>query len=261
MKQTTLLLHTVFPRQQKQTWNIFIFFWSYIMHVFSVGMIQKGFFKRAQALGYTPIQITAFRLGTTGLGLFLAVFTLWAFTFAAIIKVFIFISGIVIGYILPELLLPEFEKQAALSVYAQIPFFFTLLYFALQSGTYADTLQAMSEIAHESPGSLSRLLRKSLDYRYTMSKREIYAQLKQQIKDPLFSESIETIQIQDEYGGDLAPYFEKLSQHAFTSRLLKSKEIGLKSSGLLLFPLMVFYLPIIAIILLAPAVLGFMQQL
>jgi hypothetical protein len=79
------------------------------------------------------------------------------------------------------------------------------------------------------------------------------------LKNPEISELSKIIEISQKFGVNPSPAVKNLAERTHESRLLRSKDLGQKSAAALLIPLIVFFLPVTAIIVLIPAFLGILK--
>ncbi len=149
-------------------------------------------------------------------------------------------------FIYDKLVNREFEIKSS------IPNFLDLLYLTLSTGGFASFFEALDHIGKNMDGVLSKDILYISKMSHFLDIDESLDLLVKRIQDPLIEDLAISVRMTYEFGGDLAKKVLILANESRRLRLLAAKEQANKAIGVLLIPGLIFHLPVIFIIILAP---------
>jgi tight adherence protein C len=167
--------------------------------------------------------------------------------------------GLGLGFWVPDVYMKGRGTARQASIQRQLPGFIDLLSLALESGL--DLLAAVDRILEKmAPSSLREELSMLLqENRLGTPRKEALEHLSFRVNLPDV-QSLTSIIIQsEELGTSLAAVLRTFAEDMRNKRILRAEEIAGKMPVKLLFPMMVFFFPIVFVIIFGPLALSFMS--
>jgi Flp pilus assembly protein TadB len=161
-------------------------------------------------------------------------------------------SGFFMGWVLPELYIKERIGFRQFLLFQAVPDFLEQLSMISSSTGFESFSQALTFIAPTFPGFLGEELRKLTFVQPFINEQELLDRLVQVCPHPLIKELVISIQLSSQFGGSLGEKVGQLVETAQEQREQSIKDLGNKTSGILLGPLLIFHLPALLVIFLIP---------
>jgi len=191
------------------------------------------------------------------IGLIMAALLLYA---AALPDTWVWPVGLLMGFFMPDLWLKSAGDQRRATLQRQLPIYVDLLSLALESGL--DLLVSTERIQEKlKAGPLKDELQTMVqEYRLGTSRKEVLQHWAQRM-DLADAQSLASLIIQsDEIGGDLPTVLRSYAEDMRTRRFLRAEEIAGKIPVKILFPMIIFFFPIVFVIILGPIAMEFLGQ-
>ncbi len=169
--------------------------------------------------------------------------------------------ALLVGFFIPELWLKASGDARKATLQRQLPVYVDLLSLALESGL--DLLVSTERIQEKmKAGPLRDELQLMVqEYRLGTSRKEVLVHWSQRLDLP-DATSLSSLIIQsDEIGGDLPTVLRSYAEDMRTRRFLRAEELAGKIPVKILFPMVIFFFPIVFVIILGPIALEFMGQM
>jgi tight adherence protein C len=172
----------------------------------------------------------------------------------------LWVLGFALGFWLPDVYIQSRVTARKLSVQRQLPGFIDLTALTLESGL--DLLAAVERILDKmKPNALREELHTLVqETRLGTPRKEALQHLAYRVDLPDI-QSLTSIIIQsEELGTSLATVLRNYAEDMRNRRILRAEEIAGKAPVKLLFPMMVFFFPIVFVIIFGPLALNFMSS-
>jgi tight adherence protein C len=166
----------------------------------------------------------------------------------------------VVAYFVPDLLIYSRgqERQAAIAL--ELPDTLDQMTIAVEAGLGFDA--AMSRTGHNGKGPLARELVRTLqDMQIGMSRREAYTALADRTGAPDLRRFVNAILQADKYGISISAVLRTQASEMRSKRRQRAEEKAMKIPVKVLFPLMLFILPVLFIAMLGPAAINVIDTL
>lgn len=174
----------------------------------------------------------------------------FSFWFMALIS----LLGMFIGFVVPEIFIQDKLKTKQFFIQQAVPDFLDQFHLLVSSPAYESFGQALQYIAPSFPGYLGNELRELTKIQPFLSEQELLIELEKVCHHSLINELSTSIKVSSEFGSSLRDKTAQLLQTAQQEREHRIKDLGNKTSGMLLGPLLLFHLPALLIIFLIPFV-------
>ncbi len=188
-------------------------------------------------------------------GIFMC-FLLWRFDLGQPLT---YLMGFVVGFWLPDLYIQSKVGARQLSIQRMLPGFIDLMALTLEGGL--DFLAAVERISDKMrTGDLKDELGMMIqECRLGTPRKEALQHLAFRVNLPDV-QSLTSIVIQsEELGTGLASVLRSYAEDMRSKRILRAEDMAGKAPVKLLFPMMVFFFPIVFVIIFGPIALNFMQ--
>lgn len=189
-----------------------------------------------------------------GMVIFLLFFRITSLSSSLVWTITFSILGGALGWIIPEVYLLDRLSSRRFFIQQAVPDFLDQFHLLVSSAAYESFGQSLQHIAPAFPGPLGEKLRSLQKIQPFVSERELLLQLEKACQHPLITELITVIQVSHSFGSSLSEKTNQLIQTAQIEREHRIKDLGNKTSGILLGPLLIFHLPALLIIFLIPFV-------
>lgn len=184
--------------------------------------------------------------------------SIWGVKLSGII--FLVILGILAGQILPDLYIKSKIQKRYANALKELPDFIDLLTVSLEAGLGFDL--AMNKVISKTNGILSSEFHICLEeIRLGKTRREAFSGLKERLNFDSMVSLINSILQAEKLGMSMVQIFRVKSHEERGKRRQRAEEAAMKVPIKILFPLVFFIFPSLFIILLVPALLGFMGGL
>jgi tight adherence protein C len=172
-----------------------------------------------------------------------------------------FVMGLlvtVVCYFLPELLLTSRAQERSQAIALELADTLDQMTIAVQAGLAFDS--AMAQAAKNGKGPLAQELTRTLqDLQMGASRREAYEALGQRSDVPDLRRFVRAVIQASAYGISIADVLSTQADEMRLKRRQRAEEKAMQIPVKVIFPLMLFILPVLFIVLLAPAVLGMIE--
>lgn len=165
--------------------------------------------------------------------------------------------GLLAGFFFPDLWFKSLGDTRKASLQRMLPMYVDLLSLALESGL--DLLVSTERIQEKmKAGPLKDELQTMIqEYRLGTSRKDVLLHWAQRI-DLSDAQSLASLIIQsDEIGGDLPTVLRNYAEDMRTRRFLRAEEMAGKIPIKILFPMIIFFFPIVFVIILGPVAMEF----
>lgn len=169
-----------------------------------------------------------------------------------------FVMGLVVTvvvYFLPELLLTSRAQERSQAIELELADTLDQMTIAVEAGLAFDS--AMAQAAKNGKGPLAQELTRTLqDLQMGASRREAYESLSRRTDVPDLRRFVRAVIQASAYGISIADVLRTQADEMRLKRRQRAEEKAMQIPVKVIFPLMFFILPVLFIVLLAPAVLG-----
>lgn len=171
---------------------------------------------------------------------------------------YIFCLGIgAIGVYFPHLYCSSSKRARTTSVIVDLPFFIDLLALSTEAGLdFINSIQRIVDKAEDSvlATEFGIVLK---DIKLGSSRAEALKGLAARLDIPEITSFISVIIDADQTGASIASVLKNQSEQMRAERFIRAEKAGARASQLILFPMMVFILPAVFIVVFAPVILQF----
>lgn len=157
-----------------------------------------------------------------------------------------------VGWSIPELYLKDRLQTYQFYLQHAVPDFLEQLHMMSASTGFESFGQALKLIAPTFPRPLGTELRKLTAIQGYLTEQELLDRLVKVCPHPLLKELALSIKLSSQFGSSLSEKTERLVETAQVQQEQLTKDLGNKTSGILLGPLLLFHLPALLIIFLIP---------
>ncbi|WEO78002.1 type II secretion system F family protein [Cryobacterium sp. SO2] len=161
----------------------------------------------------------------------------------------------VIAYFLPELLLYSRGQERQTTIGLELPDTLDQMTIAVEAGLGFEA--AMARAGNNGKGPLAEELVRTLqDMRFGMSRREAYLALGERVSVPDLKTFIRSVVQADAYGISISTVLRMQAQEMRLKRRQRAEEKAMQIPVKVLFPLMLFILPVLMIAVLGPTIIN-----
>ncbi|OOB91592.1 secretion system protein [Rathayibacter sp. VKM Ac-2630] len=175
------------------------------------------------------------------------------------ILVLLILVVVVVAYFVPDLLLHSrgLERQAAIGL--ELPDTLDQMLIAVEAGLGFEA--AMARAGENGKGPLAEELVRTLqDMRVGMTRRDAYRALELRTSVPDLRSFVRAIVQADAYGVSVSAVLRTQAQEMRLKRRMRAEEKAMKIPVNILFPLMLFILPVLFIAVLGPTIISFVTM-
>lgn len=164
-----------------------------------------------------------------------------------------------IAYFLPELLLYSRGQERQSTIALELPDTLDQMTIAVEAGLGFEA--AMARAGSNGKGPLAEELVRTLqDMRFGLSRREAYLALGERVSVPDLKTFIRAVVQADAYGISISTVLRIQAQEMRLKRRQRAEEKAMQIPVKVLFPLMLFILPVLMIAVLGPTVISVIQS-
>ena len=164
-----------------------------------------------------------------------------------------------IGFYFPHAYCNSCRKNRYISIISDLPVFVDVLALSTEAGL--DLMGAMQKIADKAPKDsvlAEELFTVLKDMKLGQTRSQALSSLDERNDIPELKSVIAVIRDSEETGASISVSLKAKSEQMRFERFAKAEEKGAKASQKILIPMMIFIIPAIFIVVLAPAALQFM---
>lgn len=168
------------------------------------------------------------------------------------------IGGVLVGFVLPELYIKNLTTKRREILTAVLPEGLDLLTICVEAGLSIDA--AFRRVSREMNSSMPELAAEfemtATELTYLPDRQQALENMSQRSDSPAVAALVNALRQTEKYGTPLAGSLRILSQEFRQTRQSKAEEKGARMPALMTVPLMVFILPTLITVLLAPAIMS-----
>lgn len=160
-----------------------------------------------------------------------------------------------VAYFLPELLLHSRAQERQATIGLELPDTLDQMTIAVEAGLGFEA--AMARAGNNGKGPLAEELVRTLqDMRFGLSRREAYLALGERVSVPDLTTFIRSVVQADAYGISISTVLRMQAQEMRLKRRQRAEEKAMQIPVKVLFPLMLFILPVLMIAVLGPTIIN-----
>ena len=175
---------------------------------------------------------------------------------------FCVLAGAAVGFMAPDVWLTSKQKRRKDRIRRSLPDMVDLLVICVSAGLGLD--QALIRVAEElrlsHPDIAEELERVMLERRAGASRIDAWRALAERINLKEFAAFVSMLSETDRFGSPITKALSDFSDELRTKRRQKAEEAAAKTKVKIIFPLVICIFPCIFIVLLVPAILGFLHN-
>jgi tight adherence protein C len=168
------------------------------------------------------------------------------------------IGGVLVGFVLPELYIKNVTTKRRELLTAVLPEGLDLLTICVEAGLSIDA--AFRRVSRETNSSMPELAAEfemtATELTYLPDRQQALENMSERSDSPAVAALVNALRQTEKYGTPLAGSLRILSQEFRQTRQSKAEEKGARMPALMTVPLMVFILPTLITVLLAPAIMS-----
>lgn len=168
------------------------------------------------------------------------------------------IGGVLVGFVMPELYIKNLTTKRREILTAVLPEGLDLLTICVEAGLSIDA--AFRRVSREMQSSMPELAAEfemtATELTYLPDRQQALENMSQRSDSPAVAALVNALRQTEKYGTPLAGSLRILSQEFRQTRQSKAEEKGARMPALMTVPLMVFILPTLITVLLAPAIMS-----
>ena len=169
------------------------------------------------------------------------------------------IGAVLAGFVLPELYIKNVTTKRREVLNSLLPEGLDLLTICVEAGLSIDA--AFRRVSKEMAGSMPALAAEfevtAIELTYLPDRQQALENMSERSDSPAMAALVNALRQTEKYGTPLAGSLRILSQEFRQTRASKAEEKGARMPALMTVPLMVFILPTLIAVLLAPAIMSF----
>lgn len=179
---------------------------------------------------------------------------------SSVLTLLIAVALAALGFLLPELLLYNAALKRRESIALELPDTLDQMSIAVDAGLGFDS--AMLRVARAGKGVLAQeLIRTLQDIQVGQSRREAYESLAERCGVPTLSRFIRSVIQAEEYGIALADVLRTQADEMRVERRQRAEHKAMQLPVKVVFPLILFLMPALMIVIMGPAALSIMEAL
>ena len=168
------------------------------------------------------------------------------------------IGGVLLGFVLPELYIKNLTSKRRAILTAVLPEGLDLLTICVEAGLSIDA--AFRRVSREMNSSMPELAAEfemtATELTYLPDRQQALENMSERSDSPAVAALVNALRQTEKYGTPLAGSLRILSQEFRQTRQSKAEEKGARMPALMTVPLMVFILPTLITVLIAPAIMS-----
>jgi tight adherence protein C len=170
----------------------------------------------------------------------------------------VWFGAVISGFMMPELYIKNAAQKRRVALNYVLPEGLDLLTICVEAGLSIDA--AFRRVAKEMQGSMPELATEfemtAMELTYLPDRQQALENMAERSDSPAIAALVNALRQTEKYGTPLASSLRILSQEFRQTRASKAEEKGARMPALMTVPLMVFLLPTLITVLLAPAVMS-----
>jgi tight adherence protein C len=168
------------------------------------------------------------------------------------------IGGVLLGFMMPELYIKNVTSKRRDILNSLLPEGLDLLTICVEAGLSIDAaFRRVSKEMHSSmPELASEFDMTAIELTYLPDRQQALENMAERSDSPAMAALVNALRQTEKYGTPLAGSLRILSQEFRQTRVSKAEEKGARMPALMTVPLMVFILPTLITVLLAPAIMS-----
>jgi len=168
------------------------------------------------------------------------------------------VGAVLAGFLMPELYIKNVITKRRATLNDVLPEGLDLLTICVEAGLSIDA--AFRRVAREVAGSMAVLATEfeitAMELTYLSDRQQALENMTERTDSPTISALVNALRQTEKYGTPLANSLRVLAQEFRLTRMSKAEEKGARMPALMTVPLMVFILPTLITVLLAPAIMS-----
>jgi tight adherence protein C len=168
------------------------------------------------------------------------------------------IGGVLVGFVLPELYIKNLTSKRREILTSVLPEGLDLLTICVEAGLSVDA--AFRRVSREMNSSMPELAAEfemtATELTYLPDRQQALENMSERSDSPAVAALVNALRQTEKYGTPLAGSLRILSQEFRQTRQSKAEEKGARMPALMTVPLMVFILPTLITVLIAPAIMS-----
>jgi tight adherence protein C len=214
---------------------------------------QAGFYARDATVVYMFVKLAL----PLGLGFLMVVLTSGLIDVPEDLILPVCVGAVLAGFMLPELYLKNVAAKRREILSHVLPEGLDLLTICVEAGLSIDA--AFRRVSREMHSSMPELATEfemtAIELTYLPDRQQALENLSERSSSPAVAALVNALRQTEKYGTPLAASLRILSQEFRQTRASKAEEKGARMPALMTLPLMIFILPTLITVLLAPAIL------
>jgi tight adherence protein C len=214
---------------------------------------QAGIYARDATVVYMFVKLAL----PLGLGFLMVVLTSGVIDVRENLILPVCVGAVLAGFMLPEVYLKNATAKRREILNHVLPEGLDLLTICVEAGLSIDA--AFRRVSREMQGSMPELATEfemtAIELTYLPDRQQALENLSERSSSPAVGALVNALRQTEKYGTPLAASLRILSQEFRQTRASKAEEKGARMPALMTLPLMVFILPTLITVLLAPAIL------
>jgi tight adherence protein C len=169
------------------------------------------------------------------------------------------IGAVLAGFVLPELYIKNVTTKRREILNSLLPEGLDLLTICVEAGLSIDAAfrRVSKEMADSMPALAAEFEITAIELTYLPDRQQALENMSERSDSPAMGALVNALRQTEKYGTPLAGSLRILSQEFRQTRASKAEEKGARMPALMTVPLMVFILPTLIAVLLAPAIMSF----
>ena len=218
---------------------------------------QAGYYARDASVVYVFVKLAL----PLGLGFFMVILTSFVFDVPEDLVLPLCVGGVLAGFVLPDAYLKNKATKRREILNYVLPEGLDLLTICVEAGLSIDA--AFRRVSKEMQGSMPELATEfdmtAIELTYLPDRQQALENLAERSSSQAIAALVNALRQTEKYGTPLAGSLRILSQEFRQTRASKAEEKGARMPALMTVPLMVFILPTLITVLVAPAVLQVLE--
>ena len=159
-----------------------------------------------------------------------------------------------LGFYIPFAYCNSCKQKRDLSIRSDLPLFIDILALSTEAGLdFIGAIQRITEKAPKDSVLAKEFLIVLKNLKLGQTRKEAFSNLDKKLDIPEITSVVAVIRDADETGASIATSLKSKSKQMRFERFAKAEELGAKASQKILLPMMIFIIPAVLIIVLAPA--------
>ena len=173
---------------------------------------------------------------------------------------FVVLLSMYFGYSVFDFYVLDRNRYMDFRIAAEIPAFLDAISAEVSANPELGVIHAIKLVSGSLDSLLVDRINNVLKISHVVDSRKVLEMIQSDLRSSDIDELVRIAKISQRYGVNPAPAVKQLSERTHEHWLLRGKELGQKSSGALLIPLILFFLPVTTMVILLPSILGFLNN-